>query len=73
MNFIGLIDNLKTYEMEMKVREDKAIPKKKNVAFKSTSILLDNNEDIDNEEWRALALSQECEKNVLQERKIQYL
>ena len=31
MNFIRLINNLKTHEMERKVREDKVIPKKKNV------------------------------------------
>jgi len=35
--------------MERKVREGKVLVKKKNVAFKSTPILLDNNEDIDNE------------------------
>ena len=47
---MGLIGNLKTHEMERKVREDKVLPKKKNVAFKSTPILSDDNEDHDNEE-----------------------
>ena len=42
--------NLKTHEMERKVREDKVLPNKKNVAFKSTPILSDDNEDIDNKE-----------------------
>ena len=50
MNFMGLIGNLKTNEMERKVREDKMLPKNKNIAFKSSQILLDDNEDIDNEE-----------------------
>ena len=50
MNFMGLIGNLKTHEMERKDREGKIPSKKKNVAFKSTPILSDDNEDRDNEE-----------------------
>ena len=50
IDFMGLIGNLKTHEIERKVREDKLLPKKKNVAFKSILILSDDNEDIDNEE-----------------------
>jgi len=49
MDFMGLIGNLKTHEMEKKVTEDKVLPKKKNIAFKSSQILLDDNENIDNE------------------------
>ena len=45
-----LTGNLKTHEIERKVREDKVLPKKKNVAFNSTTILSDDNEDIDSEE-----------------------
>ena len=72
---MGLIGNLKAHEMEKKVIEDKVLPKRKNVAFKSTSILSDDNEDINNEEDNdeQLTLSQECEKNVSQQRTIQHL
>ena len=37
MEFIGLIGNLKTHEMERKTREEIAPPKKKAIAFKSSS------------------------------------
>ena len=50
IDFMGLISNLKTHEMERKLREDKVLPKKKNIAFKSFQVLSDDNEDIDNEE-----------------------
>ena len=36
MDFSGFIGNLKTYEMKMKVREEKEASKKKAVAFKAT-------------------------------------
>ena len=57
MDFMGVIGNLKTHEMERKVRKDKVLLKKKNVAFKSTPILSDDNEDIDNKEADAEELS----------------
>ena len=50
MNFMRLIGNLMTYKMERKVKEDKVLPKKKNITFKSSQILSDDNEDIDSEE-----------------------
>ena len=50
MDFMRLIGNLKIHEMKRKVREDKVLPKKKNVAFKSSPILSDDNEDLNNEE-----------------------
>jgi len=50
MDFMELIGNLKTHKMERKLREDKVLPKKKNIASRSTSIFSDDNEDIDNEE-----------------------
>ena len=50
IGFMRLIGNLKTHEMERKVREDQVLPQKKNVTFKSTPILSDENEDIDDEE-----------------------
>jgi len=50
IDFMGLIGNLKTHEMERKVIKDKVVPKKKIVAFKSTLIRSDDNEVIDNEE-----------------------
>jgi len=36
MDFFGFIENLKTHEIKMKVREEKEIPKKKAIAFKAT-------------------------------------
>ena len=50
MDFLGLIKNLKTYEMERKVRADNALLKEKNIAFKATPTISDDNEDLDNEE-----------------------
>ena len=50
MDFVGLIRNLNTYEIERKVREYEALPKKKNIAFKSTPTLSDVNEDLRQEE-----------------------
>jgi len=48
MELIGLIGNLKTHEMEGKVREKKASQKKKMLAFKSIPTIF--NEDDDEEE-----------------------
>ena len=48
MDFMGLIENLKTHEMERQVREDKALPKMKSIAFKYSSS--NNNEDLGHEE-----------------------
>jgi len=48
IEFIGLIGNLKTHEMERKAREEKAPQKKKTLAFKSTP--LNSNEDEDDQE-----------------------
>ena len=36
MDFSGFIGNLKTNEMEIKVREEREAPKKKALAFKAT-------------------------------------
>ena len=44
MELIGLIENLKTYEMERKAREEKAPQKKKTLAFKSTPTISDEDE-----------------------------
>ena len=75
-DFMGLIGNLKTNEMERKVREDKVLSKKKNIAFNSSQILSDDNEDIDNEEdddEEFSLLVENVKENVSQERKIQQL
>jgi len=39
--FSGFIGNLKTHEMEMKVREERETPKKKLIAFKATPSTID--------------------------------
>jgi len=41
MDFSSFIGNLKTYEMEMKVREERETPKKKAIAFKATPSTID--------------------------------
>jgi len=45
MELIGLNGNLKTHEMERKVRKEKAPLKKKSLAFKSTPTISDEEED----------------------------
>jgi len=55
MELFGLIENLKTYEMERKAREEVAPQKKKVIAFKSTpTISDDNDEEEDDEEFSLL-------------------
>ena len=44
MDFSGSIGNLKTHEMEMKVREKREAPKKKVIAFKATPSSFDEEE-----------------------------
>ena len=44
MDFSGFIENLKTLEMKMKVREEKETPKKKTIAFKATPSSFDEEE-----------------------------
>ena len=44
MDFFGFIGNLKTHEMEMKVREEREAPKKKEIAFKATPSSFDEEE-----------------------------
>ena len=41
MELIGLIENLKTHQMEKNVREEKALQRKKILAFKSTPTISD--------------------------------
>ena len=46
MDFMGLIENLKTREIERKVREDKAAQKKKSTAFKVTPTFFNDDEEL---------------------------
>ena len=55
MELIGLIGNLKTHEMERKAREEKALQKKKTLAFKSTPSIFDE-EDDDQKDDESLSL-----------------
>ena len=48
MDFMGLIQNVKTLEMERQVREDKALPNIKIIAFKCSSS--NNNEELGHED-----------------------
>ena len=54
MELISLIGNLKTHEMERKVREEMAPQKKKMIAFKSTPTISDNDEEEDDEDLSLL-------------------
>jgi len=45
MDFMGLIGNLKTHEMEQQVREDKVPQSKKSIAFKATPTCSDDDEE----------------------------
>ena len=45
MDFSSFIENLKTLEMKMKVREEKEIPKKKTIAFKATPSSFDEEDE----------------------------
>jgi len=45
MELIGLIVNLKTHEMERKVREEMAPQKKKMISFKFTPAISDEDDD----------------------------
>jgi len=47
MNFFGFIKNLKTHEMEMKVREEKEPLKKKSIAFKATPLSIEEEESLE--------------------------
>ena len=44
MDFSGFIENLKTHEMKMKVREERETPKKKAIPFKATPSSFDEEE-----------------------------
>jgi len=45
MELIGLIDNLKTHEMERKAREETAPQKKNTIVFKSTPTIFGEDEE----------------------------
>ena len=47
MDFSSFIGNLKTHEMEMKVREERETPKKKAIAFKATPSSFDEEESLE--------------------------
>ena len=50
MDFSGLIGNLKTHEMEMKVREEREALKKKAIAFKATPSSFDEDESSEDDD-----------------------
>ena len=50
MDFTGFIGNLKTHEMEMKVRERREPTKKKSIAFKATPSIVKDEESTDEDE-----------------------
>ena len=54
MELIGLIENIKTHEMERKAREEMAPPKKKAIAFKSSSYSDEDDEEEDDEDLSLL-------------------
>jgi len=50
MDFLGFIENLKTHEMEMKVREERETQKKKAIAFKATPSTIDEEDSSKDED-----------------------
>ena len=56
MEFIGLIRNLKTHEIEKKVREDIVPQKKKLITFKSTLTISDDDDEEDDDKEFSLLL-----------------
>jgi len=50
MDFSGFIKNLKTHEMEMKVREEREPSKKKSIAFRASPSLPEEDSMDENEE-----------------------
>ena len=46
MDFSDFIENLKTYEMEMKVREGREPTKKKSITFKVTLFIVEEEESL---------------------------
>ena len=50
LELIGLIGNLKTHEMERKVREETTPLKKKAIAFKSSSTFSDEDDEEEDDE-----------------------
>ena len=54
MEFIGLIENLKTHEMERKAREEMAPQKKKVITFKSTPTISDDDDEEEDDEELSL-------------------
>ena len=54
MELIGLIGNLKTHEMEIKTREEKAPQTNKTLAFKSTPTISDEDEEEEDEDLSSL-------------------
>ena len=47
MDFSGFIENLKTHEIKMKVREERETPKKKVIAFKATPSTIDEEDSFE--------------------------
>jgi len=56
MDFIGLIGNLKTHEMERQVREDKGPQKKKSIAFKASPTFSKDDEEFEQDDNEELSL-----------------
>ena len=50
MDFSRFIENLKTYEMEMKVREDREPPKKKSIVFRVSPSIPEDEDSMDKNE-----------------------
>ena len=57
MDFSGFIENLKTHEMEMKVREEREPPKKKAITFRASPFIPkeeDSKNEIEEEDFAML-------------------
>ena len=56
IDFYGFIENLKTHEMELKVREGREPPKKISIAFKANPSIVKEEESIDGREEEDFAM-----------------
>ena len=56
MDFSRFIENLKTHEMKMKVREERETPKKKAIIFKTTLSTIDEDSSKDGDEDFAMLI-----------------
>ena len=69
MDFSGFIENLKTHETEMNVREEREPPKKKVIVFRAFPSIPEDNNSMDKEEEDEFAMLVRKSENCSTRRK----